>query len=129
MDANRSHQMPWDEAAARSFWLDESRRRVSGPMDSATVPLANADPSNSTNSDESPLDEELLGTRLDVYQILGFIGRGGMGRVYLGWHERLHRLCAVKVIDPELARFEPRLLDMFFAESAVGGGSSNTRTS
>lgn len=40
-----------------------------------------------------------------------------MGRVYLGWHERLHRLCAIKIISPDLARFEPRLLQMFFAEA------------
>lgn len=63
------------------------------------------------------LDEDLIGSRLDIYQVLSLLGAGGMGRVYLAWHERLERLCALKVIAPELVRFEPHRLDMFFREA------------
>src|SRR5690242_15859334 len=43
----------------------------------------------------------LVGSRLHVYRLDEFLGKGGMGTVFLGWHEPLHRKCAVKVLLPK----------------------------
>jgi serine/threonine-protein kinase len=76
-----------------------------------------SDMENCVSDSADEIDEDLIGTRLDIYQILSLLGAGGMGRVYLAWHERLERLCALKVIAPEIVRFEPYRLDMFFREA------------
>src|SRR5438046_2908249 len=61
-------------------------------------------------SSSSPLSP---GTRLGLYEVLGFIGAGGMGEVYRAHDPRLGRDVAIKVLpaefsaDPErLRRFE-----------------------
>jgi serine/threonine-protein kinase len=66
---------------------------------------------------DEKLDEDLIGTRLDHFEIRSLLGRGGMGSVYLAWHERLHRLCAVKVITPDLIQSDERRLEMFLTEA------------
>jgi eukaryotic-like serine/threonine-protein kinase len=43
------------------------------------------------------------GTRLGPYEVLSFIGAGGMGEVYRARDTRLDRRVAVKVLAPELA--------------------------
>jgi serine/threonine protein kinase len=60
-----------------------------------------------------PLDALTIGARLGPYEILGPIGRGGMGEVYRARDARLGREVAVKVLAAEtecspdrLARFE-----------------------
>jgi serine/threonine-protein kinase len=70
-----------------------------------------------TAVETNELDVDLIGTRLDHYVIHSLLGRGAMGSVYLGWHERLHRLCAVKVLTSELVRDDPRRLEMFLNEA------------
>ena len=44
-------------------------------------------------------NDPLIGTQLGDYKIADVIGRGGMGRVYRGFDEKLERYAAVKVFD------------------------------
>ncbi|GEP44564.1 hypothetical protein BGE01nite_38550 [Brevifollis gellanilyticus] len=55
----------------------------------------------------------------DVYEVRRVIGRGGMGRVYEGWHRQLGIPVALKIIDPHLvgedhvrARFEKEAMTL-----------------
>lgn len=49
---------------------------------------------------------ELLPDSIGEYRIIGRIGSGGMGVVYLGWDDHLERAVAVKVIADHLAGSE-----------------------
>ena len=46
-----------------------------------------------------PTDDELIGRALGTYNVLEFLGKGGMARVYKARHSTLHRLCALKVLS------------------------------
>jgi serine/threonine protein kinase len=50
----------------------------------------------------------LQGTMLGRYRVLEPLGRGGMARVYRGYHPELDRYVAIKVLSPELVE-EPFL--------------------
>lgn len=56
------------------------------------------------------------GCRVGSYRILEPIGRGGMGIVHRGVHERLGRDVAVKVLAPELTR-DDQFRERFFNEA------------
>jgi serine/threonine protein kinase/tetratricopeptide (TPR) repeat protein len=47
----------------------------------------------------SQIDELEIGRRLGAYEILAFLGSGGMAAVYRAWDSRLDREVALKVID------------------------------
>jgi serine/threonine protein kinase/Tol biopolymer transport system component len=49
------------------------------------------------------------GARLGVYEIIAFLGAGGMGEVYKARDARLNRSVAIKVLTPSLAADEDRL--------------------
>jgi Protein kinase domain len=55
-------------------------------------------------------------TRVGPYRIDHVLGRGGMGVVYRGLHERLDRPLAIKALAPELT-WQPEFKDRFFAEA------------
>jgi serine/threonine protein kinase/dipeptidyl aminopeptidase/acylaminoacyl peptidase len=59
-------------------------------------------------ADESP--ELKAGDRLGPYTVLSVLGKGGMGEVYLAQDARLGRNIAVKLLAPEFARDEQRVL-------------------
>lgn len=80
---------------------------------------------------------ELLGEKLEHFELLDCIGAGGMGRVYRARDTRLERLVALKVLSPELTkdedirrRFEQeakasaRLDDIHFARAYYFGESN-----
>src|SRR5437762_2617185 len=50
-----------------------------------------------------PTADPLVGRVIaDRYLIIDQLGEGGMGRVYVGEHVKMHRRCAVKVMHPAL---------------------------
>jgi serine/threonine-protein kinase len=66
---------------------------------------------------QSVLDGALIGRTLDGrYAVQSRLAQGGMATVYRAWDNRLDRLVALKVIDPELAR-HPEYVAGFIREA------------
>src|SRR5258708_35648999 len=47
--------------------------------------------------------DHLIGQQLGAYRILSKLGEGGMARVYKGYHARLRRDVAIKIILSQIA--------------------------
>ena len=58
----------------------------------------------------------MIGETLGSYRIVGRVGTGGMGEVYLAQHTRIDRRAAIKVLLPELSHNQD-VVDRFFAEA------------
>src|SRR5688500_10014786 len=43
-----------------------------------------------------------VGRVLGSYRLVGLLGEGGMGNIYVGAHTRLNRYVAIKLLKPEL---------------------------
>ncbi len=67
--------------------------------------LAAAGPSDLTEpfTDSGEWREKLGKIRLGAYRIVGLVGEGGMGQVYVGEDRRLGRQVAVKILPAEMA--------------------------
>ncbi|MBZ0265918.1 DUF975 family protein [bacterium] len=52
------------------------------------------------------------------YEIIRLLGEGGMGEVYLGRHDRLDRLVAIKILREHLSR-DPMLRERFHQEARL----------
>jgi serine/threonine protein kinase/tetratricopeptide (TPR) repeat protein len=64
----------------------------------------------------------MLGRALvDKYRLDALVGMGGMGAVYSAFHLSTERQVAVKILLPNLAIGNPRLLDLFGREAKVVG--------
>ena len=46
----------------------------------------------------------MIGSRLKHYEIVGHLGKGGMGEVFVAYDSKLDRRVALKVLPPEMAR-------------------------
>ena len=53
---------------------------------------------NGKSPGEQNSEWPLLGKRIDHYRVIDFIGKGGMGEVYVGYDEKLKRKVALKAI-------------------------------
>ncbi len=71
------------------------------------------------NDDGAALDEAVIGRSIGFYRVLDLLGAGGMGRVYRAHNDRLQRVCALKLLDPDLARAEPDRLDLLWTEACA----------
>ena len=92
--------------------IDSTPARTKSPSNRKTKPEAGSRPTQA----QPPSGRFQPGTKIDRYQLIKCIGRGGMGEVYLAQHLRLtSRFYAIKFIksdfyDPELQqRFETEI--------------------
>lgn len=53
---------------------------------------------------DNEVDDELIGTNIDKFEVLRSIGRGGMGRVYEAINTKIGKRVAIKIIDRDLIR-------------------------
>ena len=67
---------------------------------------------------------EIAGTRCGDFQVLGLLGRGGMGTVYVAYQESMHRRVALKMFDAGLIATEVDL-SRFEREAWIGGRLSH----
>lgn len=64
-----------------------------------------------------PPTPEALNARLEAFEVLSLIGRGGMGAVYKAIHLRLDRVVAIKLLPQELAQSDPAFGERFLREA------------
>jgi serine/threonine-protein kinase len=64
----------------------------------------------------APRPTEMIGALLGSYRVLGKLGQGGMGEVYVGRHEALGHQVAIKVLKLELSR-NADMVRRFFKEA------------
>ena len=61
------------------------------------------------------------GTRVGGYEILSFIGKGGMGEIYLARQTSIGRDVALKILSPKLVAKDPKFAERFIAEAQAAG--------
>src|SRR5215467_11887132 len=71
---------------------------------------------NSDGAVRTLTDDAFLGTQIGPYRLARLIGRGGMGRVYLGLQPAVGGRVAIKVLSDD-ACVKPRLVERFFTEA------------
>ena len=64
-------------------------------------------------------EDDLIGATLGSYRVLGVIGKGGMGRVYLAEHILLGRRVALKLLRSEYAAKRDAVARFFQEARAV----------
>ena len=82
------------------------------------------EPEEDINKEHGPLGEEKgsvlhLGESFHGYVIEKQIGKGGLGTIWLGRHQMLDTLFAIKVLDPEVAEAKPEYVKRFVREAKL----------
>lgn len=89
-------------------------------MSLQTIILGEFDDSRSGMIAGTPCEEDdldcLVGQELDRYSVENFLGKGGMGWVFLARHLHLNRPCALKILTPSLTTRDPDYVDRFYTE-------------
>jgi predicted ATPase/serine/threonine protein kinase len=62
------------------------------------------------------MNVSLVGRTLGKYEIVGFLGHGGMATVYKGYHREIDRHLAIKVLPPHPGR-DPQFVERFRLEA------------
>ncbi len=84
-------------------------------VDEAT-PVHISHPSTRRSAFEAAQEDPMVGKALNVYRCESLLGCGGMGRVYLARHTRLHRKCALKVLAPRVSSGDQDFVTRFLQE-------------
>jgi serine/threonine protein kinase len=58
----------------------------------------------------------------DRYRLDALVGIGGMGAVYSAWHLAIGRRVAVKILQPNIAMLDERMVTLFEREARMAGG-------
>ena len=66
-----------------------------------------------------PVDPRIGEVLVGRYRLERLIGKGGMGRVYVGTQHPLNRQVAVKILSPEFQAKDPQFVRRFFLEAAT----------
>src|SRR5262245_23620214 len=93
-------------------------------LDTAPGLNASAPPSGAASSQDvwlPPPSAQPAPPRIDGYEVLGELGRGGMGVVYQARHRKLDRVCALKLIA-NVALAGPEERERFRAEARLAAG-------
>jgi serine/threonine protein kinase len=64
-------------------------------------------------------------TLLDKYRIDALVGLGGMGAVYYAYHSGIDRRVAFKILQPNVALSEERVVELFEREAKLAGRLSH----
>ncbi len=96
-----------------------STRNVSKPDTTPSFVSMDAADTDAGRPAPSPVDEAALPfQKLGHYEIVGRLGRGGMGDVYKGYERRLDRYVAIKVLPQEFSR-QDEMVKRFNAEASA----------
>lgn len=71
-----------------------------------------------TPGEAAALEKNYSGTRIGKFEIGELLGSGGIGKVYLGYDQVLHRQVAIKVLRPE-RRFKQATRERFLREAQI----------
>jgi len=61
--------------------------------------------------------DPLVGKKIAHYQIESLLGQGGMGKVYRARNISLDKTCALKILPPEFAKQDSKLIERFIREA------------